>query len=451
MYDGPIREPKAPVIGYGGAAGGGKTDAFLMLGVIICHAFKGARVVFMRRTFAELEGPDGAINRSIELFSGVGTYNETKHRWTFDDTGSQLYFGHCQHEKDRTKYQGNQINVLLIDEATHFTWMITDYLITRNRSVVPGLKPFAAMASNPGNIGHVWYSDLFDIHDLSGGAEGPHQQIKHRLTPNGKYEDVYFIPAKLEDNQVLMKLDPDYERKLEDRGEDLVEALRWGNWQVFAGQAFRTWRRDRHVIEPAKIPAHWAKWRALDWGYVKPFCCLWLTMNPDSGRVYVYRELYIPGLTDRQQARLILHFTPGDENIVTTYADPNSYWTRKTRSENNREIEYTTADVYAEEGVILSRANNDRLDGKRKVDRLLADLPDGRPGLQVFSTCKSLIKEVPNLVYDDRQVEDVDSDQDDHAYDALRYGLTNYKFMVPETSKGKETYDNPLERFGARM
>lgn len=440
--DGKLKSPAAPFIGYGGAAGGGKSDAFLALAVIICYAYPGAKVTYFRRTYPELEGPDGAIQRSQALFNTLGSYNDQKHRWNFDN-GSSLYFRHCHNEKDVHVYQSQQFNVLLIDEGTHFTWPIIDYLVTRNRSPsVQGLKAFTAIASNPGSVGHGWYSSLFDIHDHSGGDEGEHEQLKHRLTPNGKYEDAYFIPARLEDNQILMQNDPDYERKLSDREGDLAEALRWGNWQTFQGQAFKDWSRSRNVIDPFAIPASWPKWRAVDWGKAAPFCCLWLTRNPDSERVYVYRELYANQLTDRQQARTIAASTA--EPILFTYADP-SMWESKSFEGQ----EFTTADEYSKEGVILMPANNDRLGGKRKIDRLLQDLPDGKPGLQVFSTCPNLIRTLPLLVYDPVRVEDIDTEGEDHAYDALRYGLTNTNQKARDEKK--ERPRNPLERYSRRF
>jgi hypothetical protein len=442
LYDQPIRPPRAKLMGYGGAAGGGKTDTLLALAIILCFAFPGIRITYFRRKYTELEGPDGAIERSRELFTGIGTYNGDAHRWTFPQVDSRIYFRHCKDERNKYDYQSQQFHVLLVDEATHFPWAIIDYLLTRNRNPkVPGLTAFAVMTSNPGNIGHAWYQTIFDIHDHSGGEDGPHAQVKRRLTPNSKYEMTYFLPALLEDNQVLLRNDPDYERKLEDREGDLAQALRYCNWIVFQGQAFRSFSRNRHVISPRQLPAHWPKWRAVDWGYVKPFCCLWLTRDPDSDRIYVYRELYLTKLTDRQQAKMIRDMTPVDENIIMTYADP-SMWETK----NREDITYSTADEYAAAGVILSRADNHRIDGKRRVDRLLGDLGDGYPGMMIFETCANLIRTMPLLVYDDTNPEDVNTTQEDHAYDALRYGLSNYQLPSRETSGSQD--ENPLGAFG---
>lgn len=442
LGSGPIGPPVAPIIGYGGAAGGGKTDSLLALGAVVCDAYPGASVVFYRRTYEELEGAEGAIQRSLELFHELGDYNDGKHRWSFAN-GSRFYFRHMHTLKDMYKYQSQQIGLLLIDEATHFQWEMIDYLITRNRST-SGMVPFAVLASNPGNMGHGWYSGLFDLHDLSGGADGPHETVKLRETPNEKQEKIFFVPARLEDNLLLMEKDPDYERKLTNRSEDLVEALRYGNWQVFAGQSFKVWRRERHVVKPFALPKSWPRWRAVDWGYHKPMSCHWYARDPDSGRIFVYRELYGPGMTDRAQARAIKEMTPDSEGITITYADP-SMWERK-----NREGEvFSTADEYLAEGVTLIAADNDRMSGKRKVDRVLGNLPDGLPGLQVFENCHNLIRTLPMLVYDQTNPEDIDTTQEDHAYDDLRYALTNYR-IYGQAQKPAARQISPLAKLGRR-
>jgi hypothetical protein len=114
--------------------------------------------------------------------------------------------------------------------------------------------------------------------------------------------------------------------------------------------------------------------------------------------------------------------SPENEKIFIHYADP-SLWERKNR---HGEV-FSTADEYKDEGIILKPADNDRLSGKRKVDRALADLPDGEPGLQVFEECEHTIEQFGSLATDKNNPEDVDTDQEDHAYDTARYGLTNEK------------------------
>ena len=409
--------PQARLIGYGGAAFGGKTDLDLGLAGMAALAFPGCKIGFFRRTYPELEGADGAIERSMELFNNLGSYNKGNHTWNFF-TGSGLYFNHCQNEADRYQYQSQAFDIFILDEATHFPWSIVDYLLTRNRATgdIPGLVPFALMTTNPGNVGHAWFLKMFDPQ----GIDGPHETIKRRLTPNEKYEQTIFVPAFLEDNPIGLERDPEYPQRLEDRDPDVARALRFGDWSVFEGQAFPQWSRERHVVHPFELPSEWARWRSVDYGLVHPMAAKWYAQEPNTGRVFVYRELHQSGLSDTQQARQILTLTPPDEKIWFTYASPDM-WSRKSV----KEIITTSADEYIAEGVALTRADNDRLSGKRKIDRLLANGPDGRPLLQVFSTCTSLIGTMPLLVRDEKRPEDVLKMDGDDDYDDLRYGLTS--------------------------
>jgi len=157
--------PMCERIGYGGAAFGGKTEGLIGLGLIACMRIPGVQVGFFRRTFPELEGSDGPIFRSRNLYpAGGGRYNDQKHVWKFPRK-AELHFCHCQHEKDVFAYQSQAFDILMIDEATHFNWFIVDYLLTRNRiskfSEIP--KPFSVFTTNPGGVGHMWFMQLFGV------------------------------------------------------------------------------------------------------------------------------------------------------------------------------------------------------------------------------------------------------------------------------------------------
>lgn len=165
------------MIGYGGAAGGGKTEGMIGTALVALFAVPGIKIGYFRRKFTELEGSDGPIERSQILFPSIGgEYNKGSHVWKFgrlnDDEWNEgqapaLRFCHCQHESDVINYQSAAFDILMIDEATHFSWNIIRYLLTRNRasrhSALP--KPFAIMATNPGGVGHMWYKKVFDIGD----------------------------------------------------------------------------------------------------------------------------------------------------------------------------------------------------------------------------------------------------------------------------------------------
>jgi hypothetical protein len=234
-----------------------------------------------------------------------------------------------------------------------------------------------------------------------------------------------------------MENDPDYERKLEQRDPELVKALRYGDWMSFAGQAFPEFHRKTHVIDPIELPEEFPAWAAVDWGYESPFCCLWARYDPTKKRIFIVRELYKKKVTDRKQARMILVMTPENERSGMTFADPKSYWT----TQNKDDITYKIKDEYAAEGVVLTKADNNRLSGKNKIHRMLDIIDDGYPGLIIFSNCTNLIRTLPLLTRDEMNPEDVDTDGEDHAYDTCRYLLTNYKLDKP---KGDDTSEYEL-------
>jgi len=428
------REPVASLIGLGGAAFGGKTYGILALAATLAEVWPGVQIAFFRRTYPELDGPGAAIQTAYEMFGGKAKASDGGKEWTWEN-GSAFYFRHCQNEKDVYSYQSQQIDVLLPDEATHFTWFIVDYLLTRNRASgnvkVPGFRPFAVMPTNPGNVGHAWYSQVFDVNE----KHGPHETVKQTVNPNDKTSTVYFIPAYLEDNKIGVANDPEYEARLMQRDPEIANALRRGVWTIFAGQMFPTWSRERVACKSFEIPDHWPKWRALDYGFVHPFAAGWATRNPQTGRIYVYRAVKKSELTDVAQARLIRDMTPQGELVTATYASPDM-WARKTK----KNVIFTAVDEYKSEGVILTQADNDRKRGVAKLHGLLEEMLDGYPGIQVFEEYFDVFKCMTTLVRDKDNPEDVEKVDGDDAYDMLRYLLTNYNLPA---KKQKETPRHP--------
>jgi hypothetical protein len=297
------------------------------------------------------------------------------------------------------------------------------------------------MTTNPGNIGHGWYMQTFGLENFKQWNEREEPlSIKNM---NGKFVDAYFIPAFMKDNPIGVSRDPEYEERLKQRDPDLAAALIEGDWSVFSGQAFRQFDPMIHTCDPFELPKHFPRWRAVDWGSAEPFCCLWFARDPDIGRLYVYREVYMAGMTDAQQAELIVGNSPWDENVSITFGDPRSFWVAK----NRYGVTYTSADEYTEHGVLLWEADNDRINGKKKVDQVLSLLPDGKPGLVMFRNCANLIRTLPKLSRSRSNPEDVDTDQEDHPYDTLRYGLTNPLMFTKTKQNDKEvSSENPWTR-----
>lgn len=314
------------------------------------------------------------------------------------------------------KYQSAEFAMIAVDELTKSE--LKTFNILRGSKRWPGVHhtPFIA-ATNPGGIGHLWVKDYWI--DKIYPAE-----LKSRES------EFAFVQALPKDNPYLTE---EYWEELDSLPPDLYAAWVEGNWDIFEGQAFSSWNRDRHTAKYRELPSWWPRWRAVDWGFSKPFCCLWFAKDPDTSRIYVYREIYQAGLSDRQQAVAIVENTPPEENIQVTFADP-SMWAKKSVED----VVTSTATIYSQNGVPLTKADNDRLSGKRKVDRVLQSLPDGEPGIIVFKNCRDLIRTLPALPYDETKVEDVDTDAEDHAYDTLRYGLTKIREQKKQTQRQLE-------------
>lgn len=182
------------------------------------------------------------------------------------------------------------------------------------------------------------------------------------------------------------------------------------------GQAFPEWDASVHVREPFAIPDSWPKWRAVDYGYAVPYACLWAARDP-AGRIYVYRETYGTGKNAKDQAYEVRALSAG-ERYFASVGDPAMWATQR-----EGRVYPSVASQYAEMGVALQPATNDRLAGWERVHALLDWSEEAPPILQVFSTCTNLIRTMPLLTKNPNKPEDVDDDPnlEDHAPDALRY------------------------------
>lgn len=408
------------LIGLGGARGPGKSHAIMaQIGLDDCQRVPGLKFLFLRKVQKAAKESFEDLIQSV-FFKIPHRYVPSDHRLLFPNR-SRIIIGGYKDDKEMDGYLGIQYDGIAVEEATLITEDKLDKILGSMRTAKEDWRPRMYVSSNPGGVGHQWFRARLVI-----------------PARNCTEKDTRFIFSTYKDNAFL---NPEYRTYLENLKGALGKAWRDGDWDVFQGQAFPLFNYDVHVIPYQKlpdIPEHWVKWRAIDWGNAKPFCCLWFTRDPDTRRIYIYREAYSANLTVPQQARMILDMTPAGEKINLTYADP-SMWTKRTELE----VVTSTADEYAKNGVFLTRADNNRLTGKRKLDQLLADLPDGMPGLMVRENCENWIRTVPALTFDEHNPEDVDSDEEDHAYDATRYGLTNLNIAQVYQPRAKQ-HRSPL-------
>lgn len=403
---------------YGGSAGGGKTGALVAEAITIALRYPGIPVDIFRRTIPELKQtimPEIYKQAADYIKAGHMTYHGQDRRFVLSNK-STINLNYCDTDNDVYRYQGTEMPCLFIDELTQFPQAWFEYLKTRNRTSNPDWPVIVRAATNPGGIGHGWVRNYFI----------DSAQPEHIYTDKETKLTRVFIPAKVSDHPIE-KFRDDYTKKLLGiSDEQLRRALLEGDWDVFAGQVFKEWSREKHVVEPFSLPDHWQKWFSYDHGYNSFAAGLWFAKDPIEDRTYIYRELYLTEHTVKDISSII-KLSDNYEDISIRYADP-AIW----KGAGNQNTGETVAQMFLQEGMSFQPANNDRIAGKNAWHDMLSPHKDGKPKLQIFSSCVNLIRTLPSLPYDLHRVEDVDTKTEDHLYDAGRYGLVNQIRPAPE-------------------
>lgn len=439
---------------YGGAAGGGKSDALLTEALRQVH-IPHYRALILRKTYPQLSE---LIDRSRSLYKAAypkASYNDSKHFWNFP-SGAKIYFGAMQHTKDRINYQGKRYDFIAFDELTHFTWDEYSYMFSRNRPSGEGTRCYIRATTNPGGIGHSWVKERFIT------CAPPLTPVKTNMQitdPDGNVINMernrIFVPSTVFDNAELLKNDPNYLANLSLLPEKEKRALLYGDWDSFAGQVFSEWKNDpahyadrhfSHVIKAFEIPKSWKIYRGFDFGYSRPFAVEWIAIDHD-GRAYVIAELYgctgVPNegvrYTPQEIACAIKKMENEHPNLkgrqIRGIADP---------AIAKAELGDSIADMFSREGVFFNFGDNARLPGKMQFHYRLKFDSDGIPMMYVFENCVNFIRTVPALVYDSVNVEDIDSSGEDHIYDCVRYVLMENLINPAVYTENTLNSDDPL-------
>lgn len=407
---------------YGGAAGGGKSEAILHFCLKRRMQYPNSVGIIFRRKFPDLERT--LIPRSHEFFLRVGAkYNSSKHVWVFPN-GSKQWFGFCENENDVYSYQSAEYQDMCFDEASHFTFFQYSYLTSRCRSSKSNIKPLIRLASNPGGVGHGWLKKRF----VDPG------RVNKKWFLQEEQKSLSFIPAQLEDNPSLHLNDKTYESRLKVLGDKKYRALRFGDWDVFEGQFFAEWSKD-HILTYHRTPDSYSrKMICMDWGYTSPGPVYWLEVTT-SGRIFVYRELVLTRHAPKEYAEAICNCSPKNERYEALWAPP-EIWGKEIELEGGGQpIQKLMQQAFNKlrPDITMRKANNARIPGWQKFREYLRLAPDGLPWLQVDPSCEYLIETLPTMIHDENKPEDLDTDGEDHACDAVRYGVVGLN-TLPKTS-----------------
>lgn len=409
-------------IAYGGSRGGGKSWSARRKALLLAlnPDLRGIQILVLRRKFNDVwENHIYPLMMELHECKGI-RYNATTKSIDFP-WGSRIMFGYCDHENDILQYQGKAYDVIFVEEATQFT---ANMLIALTESLRlsgfmnPSNKwiPRMYYTCNPGGVGHAYVKRLF-IDQIYQRAEKP--------------ENYSFVPSTVFENKFLMDNDPSYIESLENLPENRRKAMLYGDWDVYEGQFFTDWRNDpkhyldhkySHVIEPFPIPTSWKRYRAMDWGYSKPFSVQWWAVNHD-GQAFMYREWY--GCTGEPDVGLRLTPEQVGEQImkIEKQLEPNDVYIEGIAdpaifaSDTGKSI----AESFEDKGVYFTKADNSRLTGWNQMRERMKFDPEGFSQMYVFKTCTHFIRTIPALIHDKTRVEDLDTTQEDHGADTCRY------------------------------
>lgn len=407
---------------YGGARGGGKSWAIIRKAILMALYYPTIQILVIRREYDQLENP--IIQPMLKLIpSDIRNYNKSEHLLTFIN-GSKIKFSNMPDYSSAVegKFQGNNWDVLFIDEATQFLeseFRGLDAIVRGDN----GFPKRVYLTCNPGGVGHFWVKRLF---------------VDRKFKEEENADDYVFIQATVDDNK---NIDKEYVNVLNNLPEDVRRAHRYGDWNALSGVYFEEFTDGLHTCKPFPIPRHWKRYRSMDYGLDMHFC-IWVAVD-ETGRCYVYRQFAQANMIVSEAAQIQRELTRADEEIGYTIAPPD-LWAR------NRETGKSQAITFAENGIVLFKADNNRKQGWYALKELLKVQTDGKPGIIIFETCTSLIDCLKCLQHDKTDPNDVSKHPHDltHGPDALRYFAQTYVLPAEqEVLQVEEEDDDPVEDY----
>ena len=425
----------------GGGRGGAKSFSMAVLALRHCEQYKDkARVLYIRQTYKGLADFEAVTRDVFAVYKGA-KYNQTEHVWRLPN-GGYVELGQLESARDYTKYQGRSFTLLLIDEAGQYA---TPELLDRLRSNLRGAKGIpirTVIAANPGDVGHHWIAKRYVF------KTAPWKPF-HEDNSNRQW---VYAPSRFTDNPFIDQ--DEYRKQLEASCPTDAELLRaWidGDWTVARGAYFATVIDEkRNAIEPwEEIPLlprkwsdnkinKWEHWLAHDYGSSAPSATYIMVRSPGEeingqyfpkDSIIVIDELVTSdtvnlneglGYTIPHLSEYIIEMCERWKIKAEGCADDAIFSKHGSQSGS-------IADEFKRAGVYFTKAHKaDRKSGWERMRRLLQDAgkPD-KPGLYISRHCEYFWSTVPYLGRDQRNAEDLDTRQADHAADAIRYGIAH--------------------------
>lgn len=441
---------------YGGARGGGKTDG--ALGRILIkaeHYGDGVHAIFFRKTLTDLEK---TIERAHHLYGpqGMGWKWFEKKSLYVSPAGATLRFRYLARDGDAEHYQGHDYTDVCFEELTQFVQPRAYEMMRATLRSAIGVPCAEIGTCNPGGPGHNWVKGRF-IDPNPAGFEVLTEEL-----PDGTIWRRVFIPAKVEDNKIMMANDPRYVSRLYMSGsKELVRAWLEGDWNIVEGAFFDCWSEDM-VIKPFTIPEHWPLFRSFDWGSAAPYSCGWWAVASED---YIHYGKLIPkGALIR--FRELYGAAAPNKGLKQTAEEVSAAIAANETEDERRRVRYSVADpaIFAEDGgpSIAERmgqpwipADNKRTPGRGRMGgwdsmrhRMTPRPDNGRPMIYCFDTCKDSIRTIPVLQHAENMPEDLDTDGEDHAADEWRYACMSRPYVNPlvQNVDDRDQWDRAFDR-----
>lgn len=396
---------------YGGARGGGKSWALRRKLIALCLRYGGIHCLIIRRTLSELR-----LNHVIPLLNEIGQdvpFSAGERVFRFKN-GSRIDLGYLACDADTLRYQGQEYDIIAIDEATQ----LTEYQFSTLKGCLRGVGNFPRrmyLTCNPGGVGHAWVKRLFIDRDFREG-ENP--------------ADYRFIQALVYDNTVLTERDPEYVESLKSLPDRLRAAWLEGRWDLFEGQFFPEFSRELHVSAARFVGGK--RFCAFDYGFDR-FALL--VCVPDGDRIIVLREYCESNLTLSEAAEKLADVCNSEReaghDVTYAVASPDLWNRRQESGFSGFEIMSKVPGVPP-----LLKADNRRVPGWRALRELLHN-----GGLEIFACCGELISSMESLLADPGNPEDASDEPHSvtHAPEALRYAVMSRSSAEGiEVSRSKE-------------
>ncbi len=414
---------RARYTAYGGARGGGKSWALRRKLIGLGLHYPGIRCLLVRRSYAELKA--NHLQPLLREYGALLSYRESE-KCLYFANGSSIALGYCSSMRDCLRYQGQEYDIIAIDEATQ----LREEQFAVFRACLRGVRDIPRrmyLTCNPGGVGHGWVKRLF---------------IDRRFFEGESPDDYVFIPARVYDNPVLLHADPDYVRQLEALPPRMRDAWLHGRWDVFEGQFFPEFDPTRHISAAMPDAETLCCFAAFDYG-LDMLAALLLGVD-ESGRLYVLRERCVSNLTLSEAAYEVAELCRG-VRVEYAVASPDLWNRRQDTGRSGFEVMQRVSGMPP-----MCAADNRRIPGWRILREYLHGV--NSPGILIDAHCRVLCDSLPALLCDASRAEEASSEPHavTHAPEALRYAvMSRIRKAAPTDAPDRNFHllNRPKKRF----